>query len=196
MRTNWRASIKSFLAQSCFASNRCSSAAIRAVISGKMISTCSRRSSNRRLSPESPRFATVPFFARPPDRPRTFFRGTILLTDMVSSRLRILLLSALQTGLASDLLPSSTFHLLRFTLPERQGDFSRRNRYSLPSHVRHSRTHLELNHVLHQENNAAGCSKRPSARPQVSRNRRRTLKGYVEDFDEPRTMRRAFSASC
>ena len=25
------------------------------------------------------------------------------------------------------------------------------------------------------------------ARPQVSRNRRRTLGGYVEDFDEPRT---------
>ncbi len=26
------------------------------------------------------------------------------------------------------------------------------------------------------------------ARPQASRNRRRTLQGYVEDFDEPRTM--------
>ena len=132
MRTNWRASARSFLSQRFFLSNRCSSAAIRAVISGKMISTCSRRSSNRRLSPESPRFATAPFFARPTARPCTFLRGIIRFTDMIPSRLRMLLRVAFQTWLPSNLLSSPTDHLLRFTLHERQGDFSGRNRYSLP----------------------------------------------------------------
>src|SRR4029077_10773217 len=96
-----------------------------------MISTCSRRSSNRPLSSESPRFATAPFFPRPTARPRPFFRGTILLTDMIPSRLRILLRSALRAWPPSHLLPSPTVHLLRFILPKRQGDFSRGNRYSL-----------------------------------------------------------------
>ena len=37
------------------------------------------------------------------------------------------------------------------------------------------------------KNIPAGCSKRPSARPEANRNLRRALGGYVEDFDEPRT---------
>ena len=41
-----------------------------------------------------------------------------------------------------------TFHVLRFTLPERQGDFSRRNRYSLP------RTRAPQPHPSH-----TGCGK-------------------------------------
>src|SRR4029077_16054361 len=100
-RTNMRASIRSFLVQRCFSSNRCSSAAIRAVISGSTISTCSRRSCSRRLSLQSPRYAADFFFARPTARPCARLRGTILLIDMVPSRLRVLLYQALQGRLST-----------------------------------------------------------------------------------------------
>ena len=41
--------------------------------------------------------------------------------------------------------------------------------------------------IAQQENTALDAQKGRPARPQASRNRRRTFKGYVEDFDEPRT---------
>ena len=40
---------------------------------------------------------------------------------------------------------------------------------------------------LHRKTLLQDAQKGRSARPQANRNRRRTLGGYVEDFDEPRT---------
>jgi hypothetical protein len=41
--------------------------------------------------------------------------------------------------------------------------------------------------VVYKERIFQDAQKGRSARPQANRNRKRTLKGYVEDFDEPRT---------
>jgi hypothetical protein len=56
----------------------------------------------------------------------------------------------------------------------------------LKNYVETARTSIGT-HVGQQESIAKDAQKDRPARPQASRNRRRTLLGYVEDFGEPRT---------